>query len=185
MLCFVDWFNYNIKHILLSRVVNVKKKFFDMRMTVIYGLIIAVFLVVPLLGNHAVTVISNDIHPRYTVIIDAGHGGIDGGAAAYYCATCDKDLMASDLKSYSKCRTCNTKLWHTKFTKNKHIVKAHINHNCAYPRNHWNKGLTRFTKGAGITLCYGTRNQTNKHNVHILAGIVKRCLGIPYRAFTL
>lgn len=43
------------------------------------------------------------------IMLDVGHGGIDGGAAAYYCATCDKDLMASDLKNYSKCRTCNTK----------------------------------------------------------------------------
>lgn len=95
MLCFVDWFNYNIKHILLSRVVNVKKKFFDMRMTVIYGLIIAVFLVVPLLGNHAVTVISNDIHPRYTVIIDAGHGGIDGGAVS--CTGVHESMINLDI----------------------------------------------------------------------------------------
>lgn len=42
------------------------------------------------------------------VLIDVGHGGVDGGAAAYHCATCDVDLMAPDLKS-NKCPTCKTK----------------------------------------------------------------------------
>ena len=43
------------------------------------------------------------------IMLDVGHGGIDGGAAAYYCPTCEKDIMANELKNYSKCRTCNTK----------------------------------------------------------------------------
>ena len=45
-------------------------------------MILFLFLVVPLLGNHAVTVIANTAQPNHTIVIDAGHGGIDGGAVS-------------------------------------------------------------------------------------------------------
>ena len=57
-----------------------KKYHFDFKFICIYILIIAVFLIVPLLGNRAVTVYSDNLTPRKCVIIDAGHGGIDCGA---------------------------------------------------------------------------------------------------------
>ena len=42
------------------------------------------------------------------IMIDVGHGGVDGGAAAMCCPTCDVIMMASELKS-GKCPTCKTK----------------------------------------------------------------------------
>lgn len=51
-------------------------------MVIIYISIIALFLSVPLFGNKAVTVIANNNASVHTVIIDAGHGGVDGGAVS-------------------------------------------------------------------------------------------------------
>ena len=42
------------------------------------------------------------------IMIDVGHGGVDGGAAAMRCPTCDVIMMASELKS-GKCPTCKTR----------------------------------------------------------------------------
>ena len=56
--------------------------FYDKKMIYLYIMILFLFLVVPLLGNHAVTVIANTAQPNHTIVIDAGHGGIDGGAVS-------------------------------------------------------------------------------------------------------
>lgn len=48
----------------------------------IYILVISVFLIVPLLGNQAVTAYSDSLDPQKCVVIDAGHGGIDCGAVS-------------------------------------------------------------------------------------------------------
>ena len=56
--------------------------FFDRKMIYLYILILLLFLIVPLLGNHAVTVIANTSEPNHTIVIDAGHGGVDGGAVS-------------------------------------------------------------------------------------------------------
>lgn len=58
------------------------RKFFDINMIIIYIVILALFLTVPLLGSEAVTVIANNGTGDHTVIIDAGHGGVDGGAVS-------------------------------------------------------------------------------------------------------
>ena len=59
-----------------------RKFFADRRILFLYLLIFAVFLILPLMGNHAVSVFAeNKVIPRY-VIIDAGHGGVDGGAVS-------------------------------------------------------------------------------------------------------
>lgn len=59
-----------------------RKFFADRRILFLYLLIFVVFLILPLMGNHAVSVFSESkVLPRY-VIIDAGHGGIDGGAVS-------------------------------------------------------------------------------------------------------
>jgi N-acetylmuramoyl-L-alanine amidase len=42
------------------------------------------------------------------VMLDVGHGGLDGGAAIMRCPTCNVNIMASDLKS-GRCPTCKTK----------------------------------------------------------------------------
>lgn len=42
------------------------------------------------------------------VMLDVGHGGLDGGAAVALCPTCNVEMMASDLKS-GRCPTCKTK----------------------------------------------------------------------------
>ena len=49
-----------------------------------YFLIISLFLGGILFGNHAITVVAQQrpIVRKYTVVIDAGHGGIDGGATS-------------------------------------------------------------------------------------------------------
>ena len=57
-------------------------KLFDWKTTGIYLLIIVAFLIVSLEGNHAVTAFSEVNRNRTTVIIDAGHGGVDGGAVS-------------------------------------------------------------------------------------------------------
>lgn len=43
------------------------------------------------------------------IMLDVGHGGVDGGAAVMHCPECDVDLMASDLKS-GRCPTCKGKV---------------------------------------------------------------------------
>lgn len=59
------------------------KRFFENRsLIMLYAVIIALFLLVPLLGNRAISVFSQDLKLRHTVIIDAGHGGVDGGAVS-------------------------------------------------------------------------------------------------------
>lgn len=63
-------------------VLTMRKKFFDMKMILVYLLIITAFLIVPLIGNRAVTAFSEDAATRKYVIIDAGHGGVDGGAVS-------------------------------------------------------------------------------------------------------
>lgn len=47
-----------------------------------YLLLFAVFLILPLVGNHAVTVFSESRQPATNIVIDAGHGGVDGGAVS-------------------------------------------------------------------------------------------------------
>ena len=44
-----------------------------------------------------------------TILLDVGHGGVDGGAAAYRCPQCDVVLISSDVKK-NKCPTCSTKV---------------------------------------------------------------------------
>ncbi len=59
------------------------KQFFSDRKTLyIYILILLSFLVIPLLGNRAVTTFSEYSRPPKCVVIDAGHGGVDGGAVS-------------------------------------------------------------------------------------------------------
>ena len=48
----------------------------------LYLSIVALFLIVPLVGNHTVTVFSANTADRNYVVIDAGHGGVDGGAVS-------------------------------------------------------------------------------------------------------
>ena len=50
----------------------------------VYLVLLACFLLVGIGGSHAVTVLSENapISNRTTVIIDAGHGGVDGGATS-------------------------------------------------------------------------------------------------------
>lgn len=57
-----------------------KKNPFLLKNILIYLFVIAVFLVIPLLGNRAVLVYSESLQPKNYVVIDAGHGGIDSGA---------------------------------------------------------------------------------------------------------
>ena len=42
------------------------------------------------------------------IMLDVGHGGLDGGAAVVHCPSCNVDMMASKLKS-GRCPTCKTK----------------------------------------------------------------------------
>ena len=55
---------------------------FDWKTTGIYLLILSAFIILSLCGNHAVAVFSDVNRTRTTVIIDAGHGGVDGGAVS-------------------------------------------------------------------------------------------------------
>lgn len=59
-----------------------KQFFSDPKTLFIYMLIISLFLAVPLLGNQAVTAIAENEYPQKWVVIDAGHGGVDGGAVS-------------------------------------------------------------------------------------------------------
>lgn len=49
-----------------------------------YLIVVSIFLGITCLGNHAVSVISQEIplERKYTIVIDAGHGGEDGGASS-------------------------------------------------------------------------------------------------------
>lgn len=47
-----------------------------------YFLLFSVFIAIPLAGNRAISVLSQELEIHNTVIIDAGHGGIDGGAVS-------------------------------------------------------------------------------------------------------
>ena len=57
-------------------------KFFDIKTTVIYILIIIIFLSIPLAGNQAICTLAQGRGVPKTIVIDAGHGGVDGGAVS-------------------------------------------------------------------------------------------------------
>ena len=59
-----------------------KRKFFDYKTMVVYILIISVFLAAALTANRTLSVISSGISQERVIVIDAGHGGIDGGAVS-------------------------------------------------------------------------------------------------------
>lgn len=59
-----------------------RKFVFDYKTICIYSLILTIFLVIPLMGNHAVMVFSENSYPVNNIIIDAGHGGVDCGAVS-------------------------------------------------------------------------------------------------------
>jgi len=59
-----------------------KQIIFDRRTIIIYLLIVAAFLVIPLIGNQAITTYANNMQTNRYVVIDAGHGGVDGGAVS-------------------------------------------------------------------------------------------------------
>ena len=48
----------------------------------IYVIVFALFLGIPLAGNHAVVAFSESLESRHNVVIDAGHGGVDCGAVS-------------------------------------------------------------------------------------------------------
>lgn len=79
---FVDWFRIVSPEHIFLRGVTMKKVFFDRNTIWIYIFIILLFLIVPILGNRAIFVLSEGRHPYHKVIIDAGHGGVDGGAVS-------------------------------------------------------------------------------------------------------
>lgn len=58
--------------------INLRKR----GITILYILLFACALLLPILGNHAVTVLSENTTVYPCVIIDAGHGGVDGGAVS-------------------------------------------------------------------------------------------------------
>lgn len=51
-----------------------------MKTIIVYFLIFSLFLVIPFTGNTALTAFSKGVTVRNCVILDAGHGGVDGGA---------------------------------------------------------------------------------------------------------
>lgn len=59
-----------------------KKLYFNVRVITQYLLFITAVLAAFLLGNRVITVFSEDNACMKTVVIDAGHGGIDGGAVS-------------------------------------------------------------------------------------------------------
>lgn len=63
-------------------VMQMTRYFDDKKMLYFYIMVIGAFLLLPLLGNRAVTVIANTVEPNHTIVIDAGHGGIDSGAVS-------------------------------------------------------------------------------------------------------
>lgn len=59
-----------------------KSLFSAYRLILLYILIFSLFLVLPLLGNRAITISSNEFCIENNVVIDAGHGGVDSGAVS-------------------------------------------------------------------------------------------------------
>lgn len=59
-----------------------KRKFFDFKTLAIYGLILLSFLLIPLYSNRYIPTFADDQKVAHSVIIDAGHGGVDGGAVS-------------------------------------------------------------------------------------------------------
>lgn len=59
-----------------------KRKFFDFKTLAIYGLILLSFLLIPLYSNRYIPTFADDQKVVHSVIIDAGHGGVDGGAVS-------------------------------------------------------------------------------------------------------
>lgn len=59
-----------------------RKQFFDSKMITIYVILFSVFIICSLAGNRAISVFSEKNVNSVTVVIDAGHGGIDGGAVS-------------------------------------------------------------------------------------------------------
>lgn len=59
-----------------------KKAFMEKGLILTYCMILSAFLFLPLLGNHAVSVFSENTVLTKCVVIDAGHGGVDGGAVS-------------------------------------------------------------------------------------------------------
>ena len=80
-------FSQNNKEVKIIKSIVVNKN-----AIVIYCLILTVFLILPLAGNQAICVITNNIEPSNIIIIDAGHGGIDSGAVG-------NGLEEKDLKN--------------------------------------------------------------------------------------
>lgn len=58
------------------------RKFFDSKTVIIYFVIILSILFLSLGWNHSVTVFADKQILQNTVVIDAGHGGVDGGAVS-------------------------------------------------------------------------------------------------------
>lgn len=79
---FVVWFKERGERIYFFEVTQMNRSAGSFNLVIIYVLVFAVFLIVPILGNRAITTLaeSSIIHP--CVIIDAGHGGVDGGAVS-------------------------------------------------------------------------------------------------------
>lgn len=61
-----------------------KMKLLSLRLVCFYGLIVTLMILFAITGSRAVTVVSKQkiIKERPCVIIDAGHGGVDGGATS-------------------------------------------------------------------------------------------------------
>lgn len=58
------------------------RSFFDRKTFIIYVMIFAVFFLMPLYGNQIVTTLAESQTIHNYVVIDAGHGGVDGGAVS-------------------------------------------------------------------------------------------------------
>ena len=61
-----------------------KKIKLSIQLIPIYGLVFLMFLLVTFIGNHTITTLSESsvLTDRHTIVIDAGHGGEDGGATS-------------------------------------------------------------------------------------------------------
>lgn len=61
-----------------------QSKRFPIIVSVFYSVVIAAFIAVTIIGDHAITVMTQtlEMSDRVTIIIDAGHGGEDGGATS-------------------------------------------------------------------------------------------------------
>jgi N-acetylmuramoyl-L-alanine amidase len=74
-------------------VINVKK---SISWAGLYGFVALVFLLTVYYGNRAVTVISQSmpVTRKHTIVLDAGHGGEDGGAVGVLNG---KEIYEKDL----------------------------------------------------------------------------------------